>query len=124
LISKLIEDYDEAKENAMQEKIHDKISQLLNDDIPEVRAAAIYALKTFIGDDYKTEERFIQEMKIGSIISTMISDGSHIVRKELVFALSIFIQAYKDNISVELLKNLFSEDEKYNKHRSSSLTKV
>lgn len=49
-LAKLWENYEEAKWAAIRELAHEKLCILLTDPVPEVRAAAVYALGTFIGN--------------------------------------------------------------------------
>jgi regulatory associated protein of mTOR len=49
-LAKLWENYEEAKWAAIREAAHEKLCILLTDPVPEVRAAAVYALGTFIGN--------------------------------------------------------------------------
>jgi len=111
LIAKLLEDYDEAQEMAIKSGVHDRIIHLLSDDVPEVRASAIFTLQKFIGmKPDKSEERIQGEIKIGTALYQIILDGSPIVRKELVFALGTVIQQYGENIAPELLKAIIKEE--------------
>lgn len=115
-IAKLLEGYEEAKEAAISAKISpdspklsDAIAELLYDEIPEVRAAAVYTLAAFVGDqEYKTEQRIINELRIGSTLYQVISDGSHLVRKELVYAIAKFLKAYEDFVSPSLLRSIIN----------------
>lgn len=58
-ISKLWEDYEEAKAAGIKENAHERLCTLLTDPIPEVRAAAIYALSTLLGGSSKTILNFL-----------------------------------------------------------------
>ncbi|KAG2387137.1 hypothetical protein C9374_002172 [Naegleria lovaniensis] len=111
LIAKLLEDFDEAQEVAIKVGTHDKILHLLNDDVPEVRAACVFTLQKFIGlKPEKTEERIQGEIKIGTALYQVILDGSPLVRKELVYALGTLIQQYGEYIAPELLKSIIREE--------------
>ncbi|RUP46954.1 hypothetical protein BC936DRAFT_146332 [Jimgerdemannia flammicorona] len=87
-LAQLWTDYAEAKTSAINENAHEKLCTLLNDALPEVRAAALYALGTFIGDLDRTEQVITIEHNIGISALVATSDGSPIVRKELIIALS------------------------------------
>lgn len=121
-ISKMLEDYDDGKEQALQEGIHEKIADLLLDPVSEVRGAAICSLTSFIGHDYKQDTSY--ELKIGTQLYHVISDGNHQIRKELVIALSQFLMAYQDHVSPELLKQIIFEDKVLVRQRSESIKEL
>jgi len=54
-LAKFWENYEEAKWAAIKEGAHEKLCSLLQDPVPEVRAAAVYALGTFIGGGHGPE---------------------------------------------------------------------
>ncbi|KAI8985958.1 raptor N-terminal caspase like domain-containing protein [Pilobolus umbonatus] len=78
----------EAKSAAIAENGHEKLTSLLCDSVPEVRASAVYALGTFLSDPNKTEQIVNIEHNIAISALTVMSDGSPIVRREFVIALS------------------------------------
>ncbi|OBZ85750.1 WD repeat-containing protein mip1 [Choanephora cucurbitarum] len=78
----------EAKSAAIAENGHEKLCALLSDHVPEVRASAMYALGTFLADPNKTEQIVNIEHNIAISALTVMSDGSPMVRKEFVVALS------------------------------------
>ncbi|KAG2234459.1 raptor N-terminal caspase like domain-containing protein [Thamnidium elegans] len=78
----------EAKSAAIAENGHEKLCALLGDSVPEVRASAMYALGTFLADPNKTEQIVNIEHNIAISALTVMSDGSPMVRREFVIALS------------------------------------
>ncbi|KAG1056672.1 hypothetical protein G6F43_001453 [Rhizopus delemar] len=78
----------EAKSIAIAENGHEKLTVLLNDSVPEVRASAMYALGTFLSDPNKTEQIVNIEHNIAISALCVMSDGSPMVRREFVIALS------------------------------------
>jgi regulator-associated protein of mTOR len=78
----------EAKSAAISENGHEKLCSLLNDSVPEVRASAMYALGTFLADPNKTEQIVNIEHNIAISALAVMSDGSPVVRREFVVALS------------------------------------
>ncbi|ORE04983.1 WD40 repeat-like protein [Rhizopus microsporus var. microsporus] len=78
----------EAKSIAINENGHEKLTALLNDSVPEVRASAMYALGTFLSDPNKTEQIVNIEHNIAISALCVMSDGSPMVRREFVIALS------------------------------------
>lgn len=111
-IAKFWENYDEGKKEAIQEKAHVQLCGLLTDSSPEVRAAAVYALGTFISRHCpaaSTEPRSIIDLNLGLTLAVVISDASHLVRKELVVALSGLVYAYEDKFKQVEMKWIKSE---------------
>uniref|UniRef100_A0A6B2KWT6 Raptor N-terminal CASPase-like domain-containing protein n=1 Tax=Arcella intermedia TaxID=1963864 RepID=A0A6B2KWT6_9EUKA len=103
-MAKLWENHEEGKKKAIEDKTHEKLCALLSDPVPEVRAAAIYALGTFIGrsgvssDD--AEQRAIIEYRLGLTFAVVITDSSPLVRKELVIALASLVNAYEEKFKL------------------------
>ncbi|KAI7868605.1 hypothetical protein BDF14DRAFT_1956350 [Spinellus fusiger] len=112
----------EAKLAAVAENGHEKLCALLSDSVPEVRASAMYALGTFLGDPNKTEQIANIEHNIAIFALSAMLDGSPIVRKEFVVALSHivhqvgpakFLAAASQTIEEDHnQRNLHSEDRK------------
>jgi len=74
-----------ARDNA-----HEKLYELLKDKVPEVRAAAVFALGTFINScDERTEHANNLDHAIAMHLLKAGEDGSPLVRKELVVALQV-----------------------------------
>ncbi|KAJ5076192.1 regulatory-associated protein of mtor [Anaeramoeba ignava] len=97
-LSKLWEDYDEAKETGFREAAADKLIQLLNDSSPEVRASSIYALSTFIGNSSQNEEQKNAILSMSVSLLVALHDGSSIVRKELLIVLTQLICSHENKI--------------------------
>ncbi|RWS22949.1 regulatory-associated protein of mTOR-like isoform X2, partial [Leptotrombidium deliense] len=68
---------------------HEKIIPLLSDPVPEVRTAAVYALGTFINSaNERTDHANTIDHSIGiTLINTVATDGSPLVRRELIVSL-------------------------------------
>jgi regulator-associated protein of mTOR len=60
-LAKFWENYEEAKWAAIKDGAHEKLCSLLQDPVPEVRAAAVYALGTFIGGGHSPEPLSAQQ---------------------------------------------------------------
>lgn len=90
-LAKLWEDYNEAKWVAARENTHEKLCLLLTDPVPEVRAAAIHALGSFIGGAGDDESRQQIEKNIGLTLFVVTADMSGLARHELVISLSRLI---------------------------------
>ena len=95
-LAKLWDDYEEAKVAAVVESAHERLCALLSDPVPEVRAAAVYGIGTFVGGSGgANESRKNIELNLGLTLSVVTGDASPFVRKELVIALSRVVFAYK-----------------------------
>eukprot|EP00727_Mastigamoeba_balamuthi_P000525 m51a1_g1047 putative regulatory-associated protein of mtor (1359) ;mRNA; r:748343-753586 len=98
-LGKLWEGMGDAKWAAIQMGVVDeRLFKLLLDDAPEVRAAAVFALGTFIGPPYGSgaavEARGNVELNIGLRLFVSMQDASPVVRRELVVALSRLVAAH------------------------------
>lgn len=98
-LAKLWENHEEGKKAAIVENAHVQLCGLLTDPVPEVRAAAVYALGTFIGwaaSEADEEQRTVIELNLGLTFAVVTADASPLVRKELIVALAALVQAYED----------------------------
>jgi regulator-associated protein of mTOR len=103
-MAKLWENHEEGKKQAIKEKIHEKLCSLLSDPVAEVRAAAVYALGTFIGrsgvSSADREQRDMIEYRLGLTFAVVTADSSPLVRKELVISLSALVNAYEEKFRI------------------------
>nr|XP_039265005.1 regulatory-associated protein of mTOR-like [Styela clava] len=89
--------YDAARWRGVRESAHEKLYELLDDPYPEVRAAAVFALGTFVdnqpeaGSDHATH---IDHSVGNALIPVRQVDGSPLVRRELAAALQRFVSCY------------------------------
>ncbi|KAI8984718.1 raptor N-terminal caspase like domain-containing protein [Mycotypha africana] len=133
----------EAKSAAIAENGHEKLCLLLTDHVPEVRAAAMYALGTFLADgkstssanatagatasaavaatqNAKTEQIMNIEHNIAIAALTVMNDGSPMVRKELVVTLSHIVdQAGADKFLAAASQTI--EEDQYLYQRNSTM---
>ncbi|OUM63449.1 hypothetical protein PIROE2DRAFT_43380 [Piromyces sp. E2] len=93
-IGKVWENYPEAKTISIRDNIHERLFGILTDIVPEVRAAAMYALGTFIGGIEKTEQVISIEHNLAISVLVATADASPLVRRELVIALSAIVHNY------------------------------
>ncbi|KAK9696450.1 Target of rapamycin complex 1 subunit kog1 [Basidiobolus ranarum] len=101
----------DAKCLGIRENAHEKLCTLLSDPVPEVRSAAMYALGLFIGDLDKTEQVINIEHNIAISMLIGTSDGSPMVRRELVVALSSVVHEYVSKF-LQIAYELVEEDRK------------
>ncbi|KAK2180495.1 hypothetical protein NP493_440g01008 [Ridgeia piscesae] len=113
-LGKVWTSFDAARWCGVRDSAHEKLYKLLKDPIPEVRAAAVFALGTFISN---TTERSDHANNIDhSVAMTLLSvtqDGSSLVRKELVVALGGLVMHSEVQFAAVAFK--FLEEEKQQK---------
>jgi regulatory associated protein of mTOR len=110
-ISQLWQDLPEGKWKGIRENAPAKLAMLMKDDAVEVRAAMVHAMTTFIGIPDLTDEVARIEESIAWTMLDMISDGSPIVRKELLVFLSVMVSRYENKFLVTAHEQLLEEKE-------------
>ena len=108
-ISTLWKDFPEAKWTGTQDSTHQILCQMVLDPVPEVRAAAIHALTTFLGYSDITEQVSQTEQAIATALMMMTSDGDSMVRNELLVFFSTFIKRYETKFLVTAYEELVEE---------------
>ena len=110
-ISQLWQDLPEGKWRGIRENAHLKLSFLIRDQCPEVRASMAYAMTTFLGIPDLTDEVARIEEGIAWTMLELGTDGSPIVRKELLVFLSQFVLRYESKFLVAAYEQLLEEKE-------------
>jgi regulator-associated protein of mTOR len=110
-ISQLWHDLPEAKWRGIRENAPMKLSTLAKDSCPEVRAAVVHAMTTFLGIPDLTDEVARIEESIAWTLLDMANDGSPLVRKELLVFLSNFVLRYENKFIVAAFEQLLEEKE-------------
>ena len=110
-ISQLWQDLPEGKWRGIRENAHLKLSYLVRDQCPEVRAAMAHAMTTFLGIPELTDEVARIEEGIAWTMLEIAMDGSPIVRKELLVFLSHFVLRYESKFLVAAYEQLLEEKE-------------
>lgn len=112
-LAQLWDDYDEAQAKALQLSAHQKLMEMLMDDLPDVRASVLYALGTLLGtsasadltkkprhglgdalaEQLQISESAINDAVLGLAMSVLklLGDGAPVVRRELVVVLSAIV---------------------------------
>lgn len=108
-ISQLWLDLPEAKWRGIRENAPMKLSALTKDIYPEVRAAVVHAMTTFLGIPDITDEVARIEESIAWTLLEMVNDGSPLVRKELLVFLSNFVLRYENKFIVAAFEQLLEE---------------
>ncbi|KAI0487312.1 raptor N-terminal caspase like domain-containing protein [Xylaria cf. heliscus] len=114
-ISQLWHDLPDAKWRGIRENAPMKLSTLTKDATPEVRAAVVHAMTTFLGIPDLTDEVARIEESIAWTLLDVANDGSPLVRKELLVFLSNFVLRYENKFMVAAFEQLLEEKE-YIKH--------
>lgn len=99
-LGKVWTNYDAARWCGVRDSAHEKLYPLLSDSVPEVRAAAVFALGTFINNSTERDEQINNiDHGIATKLLTVLHDGSVIVRKELVVALSGLVMQFESQFT-------------------------
>ncbi|KAL4935665.1 hypothetical protein BDV06DRAFT_206558 [Aspergillus oleicola] len=108
-ISMLWSDFPEAKWMGIRCAATTRLCELNFDPVPEVRAAMLHALTTFIGiPDLTDQVEHIEESLAISAIP-MAADGSVVVRKELLVFFSTYVKRYQNKFLVAAYEELLEE---------------
>ncbi|KEI41870.1 uncharacterized protein L969DRAFT_83722 [Mixia osmundae IAM 14324] len=131
VIAQLWDNFDEAKGRGLKSGAHEMLAQKLSDPVPEVRAAALYALGTLVGasggegkrvagkslsscspnrTDISASERIDIELGVAMAVLKALSDGSPMVRSELVVLLSAIVIEHQGHLVVAAYQTV--EDER------------
>ncbi|XP_042311571.1 regulatory-associated protein of mTOR isoform X1 [Sceloporus undulatus] len=110
-LGRIWQNFDSARWCGVRDSAHEKLYSLLSDPIPEVRCAAVFALGTFVGNSAeRTDHSTTIDHNVAMMLAQLINDGSPMVRKELVVALSHLVIQYESNFCTVALQ--FMEEEK------------
>ena len=108
-IAQLWLDCPDAKWLGIREMAPHQLCALAFDHVPEVRAAMLYALNTFLGIPDVTDQVAQIEETMASTILVMTSDGSSMVRRELLIFFSTFVKRYENKFIVTAFEHLREE---------------
>ncbi|KAK2586076.1 hypothetical protein KPH14_008365 [Odynerus spinipes] len=98
-LGRLWHNYDKARWCGVRDIAHEKLFILLQDPVPEVRAASVYALGTFINSVTTRSEHAnnIDQIIAMTLINTVSHDMCPLVRKELVVALQWMVLHFENS---------------------------
>ena len=119
-LSMLWKEYADAKWMGIRCMAHARLCELSLDPVPEVRAAMLHALTYFLGIPDLTDQVSQIEEGIASSVLFMTSDGSTLVRKELVVFLSHFVKRYENKFIVVAYEQLVEERDRHPSKLSES----
>lgn len=96
-LGRLWDHYEKARWTGVRDIAHEKLYNLLKDPVPEVRAAAVYALGTFINSVMERSEHAnnVDNAVVMTLVNTVSSDMSFLVRKELINALQWMVLSFE-----------------------------
>lgn len=106
-------DYADAKWMGIRCMAHARLCELSLDPVPEVRASMLHALGNFLGIPDLTDQVSQIEEGIASSVLFMTTDGSTLVRKELVVFLSTFVKRYENKFVVVAYEQLLEERDRH-----------
>ena len=119
-LSMLWLDFSDAKWMAIRGGAHLRLCDLSLDPVPEVRASMLHALTTFLAIPDLTDQVAQIEEGIASSLLFMTSDGSTIVRKELLVFFSSFVKRYENKFTVSAYEQLREEGDLLSRHTQGS----
>ena len=98
LLSSLLSHHPPLVAQALTTRLPDDIHPLLFDAAPDVRAAALLCLSSFVLPPSSPcpKERFDWEIHLGYVMAAMVHDGSPLVRREMILALGEVVYAHGD----------------------------
>ncbi|XP_046991838.1 regulatory-associated protein of mTOR isoform X1 [Schistocerca americana] len=98
-LGRLWHKYEKARWCGVRDIAPEKLNTLLQDPVPEVRAAAVYALGTFINSVTERSEHAnnIDHTIAMTLLNTVSYDMSPLVRKELVVALQWIVLIFENS---------------------------
>ena len=115
-LSSLWFDFPDAKWMGIRCAAHVKLCDLAVDPVPEVRASMLHALTSFIGIPDLTDQIAQIEENIAQTVLFLVSDGSVLVRKELLVFFSSFVKRYENKFTVAAYEQMLEEREHLSEH--------
>ena len=112
-LGRVWDSYEPARWRGARNNAHEKLFELLKDPVAEVRAAAVFALGTFINScEDRTEHANSLDHSIAlNLMNTVSEDGSPLVRQELVVALQHVVLAFESNF-VNVKKQALEDEDR------------
>lgn len=123
-ISMLWVDHPEAKWAGIRFSAHQRLCELVVDPVPEVRAAMLHALTTFLGIPDLTDQVAHIEASIAANLVVMTNDGNILVRKELLVFYARFVMRYEKKFVVAAYEQILEEKDKLLPATKEDLEKV
>ncbi|RMZ91077.1 hypothetical protein DV736_g1686, partial [Chaetothyriales sp. CBS 134916] len=118
-LSMLWYNYSDAKWQGIRNEAHIKLCEVVMDPVPEVRAAMLHALTNFLAIPDLTDQVASIEENIAAAVLGLTSDGSPMVRKELLVFLSTFVRRYENKFIIAAFEQLLEERDRVGTKDSS-----
>lgn len=122
----LWQNFDKARWSGVRDLAHEKLYPLLKDGIPEVRAAAVFALGTFISsvtDRSEEHANNIDRIIAITLLETVGEDMSPLVRLELVAALQWMVLLFESQfVTVYMQESMSGSTLTASGERSASIS--
>lgn len=117
------EGYDQARWCGVRDSAHEKLFILLEDSEPEVRASAVFALGTFINSaTERTDHANNIDHTVGlTLVHMCLTDGSPLVRKELVVALQWLILLFESQFVALIMQSMEDQKESPRQHSGNKI---
>lgn len=112
-LSMLWHDYSEAKWAGIRVGAHLRLTDLVLDPVPEVRASMCHALTNFLGIQDLTDQVEHVEEGVAQEMLLLTNDGSALVRKELVIFWSAFVKRYENKFIIAAYEQLLEERDRH-----------
>lgn len=135
-LGQLWQNFDKARWSGVRDLAHEKLYHLLQDPVPEVRAAAVFALGTFISsvtDRSEEHANNIDRIIAITLLDKVDDDMSPLVRLELVAALqwmvilfesqfvTVYLQEFLPNSAAPAIISQSPTTHAYHQHSTHSL---
>ncbi|KAI9843169.1 MAG: hypothetical protein M1838_002744 [Thelocarpon superellum] len=108
-LAQLWRDHADAQWMGIREGAPARLCALAQDPVPEVRAAMLYALRTFLGIPDVTDQVATIEETVATTLLGMTHDGSALVRREWLAFCATFVQRYEHKFLVAAFESLDAE---------------
>ncbi len=117
--------YEDARWSGARDLAYEKLYTLLKDPVPEVRAATVYALGTFISStlDRTSQANDLDRSIAVHMMENVLHDMSPLVRMELVAAVQWIIKLFENQFIEVCHREDFNSRELERSSRESSLTR-
>ncbi|XP_064606975.1 LOW QUALITY PROTEIN: regulatory-associated protein of mTOR-like [Liolophura sinensis] len=122
-LGKVWTQFDPARWCGVRDSAHEKLHKMLSDPIPEVRAAAVFALGTFISNcTQRSDHANNIDLGVGMKLIGVLQDGSPLVRKELAVAFSGLVVQFESQFAA--IAHQFIEEERTKETNSAMVAAV
>ncbi|XP_065193871.1 regulatory-associated protein of mTOR-like isoform X1 [Sycon ciliatum] len=99
--------FDKARWCGVRDSAHEKLFPLLADPSPEIRAAVVFALGTFLSnpDAQQNEQSSNIDQMVGNRLTSLVLDGSNLVREELCLVFRTLVSTFETQFVAVMLED-------------------